>query len=210
MPITTLNMFFFVPFSILVFSVVAIGWIVSRKFVYLKKLDPDVLENVVSGQEGFWAGFFPELAVRINSSKVRQLRLNMLAEFEKFLRKLRLLSLKIDAATNHLINQVRKSVVHHEGMINVEAVARVEQEMEITNGTGGTRDLEEEHRLIIEIARNPKNPQLYKKLGNIYMKTGEWHDASESFKKVLEFEPEDEITQNKLARLLKKLEKLPV
>jgi len=85
-----------------------------------------------------------------------------------------------------------------------------EKEIEIQNGNGKAKNLEEEeHKLILEIAQNPKDAGLYKKLGNIYMKTGEWRDAAESFKKVLEIEPEDETTGNKLARLLKKLEKLP-
>lgn len=170
-----------------------------------------MVENSVSNEESFFAEFFPGLATHFNSSRVRQFRVNLLAEFEKFLRKLRLLSLKLDAVTNHLIHRVRKSVVHHEGMLNGEAAAQAEQEMAINikNGNGDADPKEEEQRLIIEIARNPKNVQLYKKLGNIYMKIGEWHDAAESFKKVLELEPEDETTRNKLTRLLKKLEKLP-
>lgn len=204
-------MFFIIPFGIFVVSVAAISWIISRKFVYLKKLAPEVVESSVPGEESFWAEFFPGLAARFNSSNVRQFRLNLLAEFEKFLRKLRLLSLKLDTATNHLIHRVRKSVVHHEGMLNGEAAAQAEQEMaaDAASGHNKTDPREEEQRLIIEIAKNPKDVQLYKKLGNIYVKIEEWHDAAESFKKVVELEPEDETTRNKLARLLKKLEKLP-
>ena len=203
-------MFFIIPFGIFVVSLAIICWIISRKFIYLKKLDPDVVENVVLDQEGFWAGFFPGLATRLNGSKLRQFRLNLLAEFEKFLRKLRLFSLKLDSTTNRLINKVRKSVVHHESVISSEAAAQAEQEIRINSNNGKGKDLqEEEHRLILEIATNPKDAGLYRKLGNIYMKMEEWHDAAESFKKVLELEPEDETTRNKLARLLKKLEKLP-
>ncbi|MBI2063563.1 MAG: tetratricopeptide repeat protein [Candidatus Yanofskybacteria bacterium] len=204
-------MFFIIPFGIFAISLAAICWIISRKFVYLKKLAPEVVENSVSGEESFWAEFFPGLAARFNSSNVRQFRLNLLAKFEKFLRKLRLLSLKLDVATNHLIRKVRKSVVHHEGMLSGEAAVRAGEDLaaDAVNGQNRADPREEEQRLIIEIAKNPKNGQLYKKLGNIYMKLEEWHDAAESFKKVLELEPEDETTRNKLTRLLKKIEKLP-
>ncbi len=192
-------------------SVAVIGWIISRKFVYLKKLTPEIIEGSSETQENFWAELFPGLADRFKTSKFRVYRLNVLAEFEKLLRRLRLLSLRLDTTTNQLIHRVRKSVVHHEGMINGEAAAQAEQELmaNITNENGRADPKEEEQRLIIEIAKNPKDATLYKKLGNIYMKTGEWHDAAESFKKVLELNPEDETTQNKLERLLKKLEKLP-
>lgn len=209
-------MFFLVPFGIFVVSVIAIGWIISRKFIYLKKLEPEVVESVVPEQESFWAEFFPGLATRFNSVNFRQYRLNFLAEFERFLRKLRLLSLKLDTATSRLIHSVRKSVVHHESIIQSEAVAQAEQEMRIVNGINGINGngksvdwKEEEHKLILEIATNPKEAALYKKLGNIYMKAGEWHDAAESFKKVLELTPDDETTRNKFERVSRKLEKLP-
>lgn len=207
-------MFFIIPFSILVISVAVIGWIISRKFVYLKKLSPEVIESVAPDQESFLAEFFPGLAAYFNSANLRQQRLNFLAEFEKVLRKLRLLSLKLDVATNRLIHKVRKSVVHHEGIIISEAAVQAEQEIKLANGSNGNGQgknwKEEEHKLIFEIAISPKDARLYKKLGNIYMKLEEWHDAAESFKKAMELDPEDETTRSKIDKISKKLEKLPV
>lgn len=208
-------MFFFIPFGIFIISIAAIIWMVSRKFVYLKKLTPEVIENAVPEQESFWVEFFPEWAAYFNSINLRQHRLDFLAEFEKFLRRLRLFSLKLDAATNRLIHRVRKSVVHHESVISEEVAAiQTEQEGKIVGGVnnnGTVRDWkEEEQKLIIEIAKNPKNAELYKRLGSIYAKTGEWHDAVESFKKAIELDPEDENIKTKLERATKKLEKLPV
>lgn len=207
-------MFFIIPFGIFIISIVAITWVVSRKFVYLKKLTPEVVESAVPEQESFWAELFPKWAAYFNSTRLRQGRLNFLAEFEKFLRKFRLLSLRLDTATSHLIHRVRKSVVHHEGVINEEAAAtQMEQDARIiggANGSGMVRDWkEEEQKLIIEIAKDPKNAELYKTLGSIYSKTGEWHDAVESFKKAIELDPEDESIKIKLERAIKKLEKLP-
>lgn len=207
-------MFFVVPFGIFVVSITAITWVIGRKFVYLKKLTPEVVESVVPEQESFWVEFFPAWAAYFNSINLRQHRLNFLAEFEKFLRKFRLLSLKLDAATNHLIRRIRKSVMHHESVINEEAAAiQVEQDARVSNGVnsnGTVKDWkEEEQKLIIEIAKNPKNAEFYKKLGNIYAKTGEWYDAVESFKKSLELDPEDAGIKIKLERASKKLEKRP-
>ena len=206
-------MFLLVPLGIFLISAAIIIWVITRKFVYLKKLAPEVIESAMPEQEAFWAELFPELAAYINSVKLREYKLKFLAESEKFLRKLRLLSLKLDSTTNKLIYRVRKSVVHHESLIISEAEAQVEKEISASDDVGGngrTKDWrEEEHKLILEIARNPKDAVLYKKLGNIYMKMVEWRDAAESFKKAIELDPEDETTRNKFERVTKKLEKMP-
>lgn len=212
MPFAALIMFFWIPFGIFVLASAAISWIISRKFVYLKKLTPEVVENVVPVQESFWAEFFPGPAAYIRKINLRQYRLNLLSEFEKFLRKLRLFSLKLEASTNRLIDNVRKSLVHHESVMSNEEAFQAEQEIRKSNNSDdkSIKLEEEEHKLILEIATNPKDAGLYKKLGNIYMKMEEWRDAAESFKKAAELDPEDETTRNKLTRLLKKLEKLPI
>lgn len=203
-------MYFLVPFGIFTLSVIIMAWVIGRKFVYLKKLTPEVVESVVPEQESFLVEFFPGLAPYFSKTNLRQYRLNILAEFEKALRKMRLLSLKLDSATNHLINSVRKSVVHHESVISSEAIAQAEQGTRVFNGYNGNGQAkdwkEEEHKLILEIAKSPKNAGLYKKLGNIYMKTEEWYDAAESFKRATELDPEDETIRNKLERATKKLD----
>ncbi len=205
-------MFFIIPFGIFLISTVAIVSIVGRKFVYLKKLNPEVVESVMPERDSFLMEIFPGLAFYFQASKFREYRLNFLAESEKLLRKFRLFSLRLDSAVNQLINMIRRSVTHHESIINNEAVIQAEQEIKISNSdtSNGNGWKEEEHKLIFEIATNPKDPELYKKLGNVYMKMGDWRDAAESFKKALEFNPDDETVRNKLARAIQKLEKLPV
>ncbi len=203
-------MFFFIPFSIFLVSLFLTVWIVVRKFVYLRKLTPEVLESSAAVQENFWAEFFPELTDYLKKVKVREYGVIFLAEFEKFLRRLRLISLKIDTLTNRLIHKVRKTTVHHEGILTKEAEAENGRGAETPVQTGKEakkKDLkEEEQRLIIEIAKNPKDAGLYKELGRIYMKTGEWHDAAESFKKALELNPEDNEAKTKLEKLMPKVE----
>jgi len=205
-------LFLLIPLGIFVGSVVTTAILISRKFVYLKKLSPDIIDNAVPGQENFWQEMFPGLADKIKIEKLREYRINFLAEFEKLLRRFRLVSLKIDSATNNLINKIRQSVTRHENSISISSEV-INQEAIVKSATPVVQEKdwkEEEHRIIIEIAKNPKDHRLYKRLGNIYMRTGELVDAAESFKKVLELVPDDETTRVKLGRVLKKIEKMPM
>ena len=62
---------------------------------------------------------------------------------------------------------------------------------------------QEEQRLIIEIAKDPKNSLLYRMLGDIYVKTKEIDDAIQSYKKAIELEPTDQSSLDKLEKLEK-------
>jgi tetratricopeptide (TPR) repeat protein len=206
-------MYLLIPLIAFLASLSLVAWLIARKFVYLRKLAPEALENSVAVRDNFWAELFPEPIGFLRKIKIREYGVAFLAEFEKFLRRLRLISLRIDTLTNRLIHKVRRTTIHHEGILTKEAEIKSEQGAEISTQTGNgakKKDLkEEEQRLIIEIAKNPKDAELYKKLGNIYMKTGEWHDAFESFKKALELDPEDANIRIKLERASKKIEKPP-
>ena len=191
-------------------STITLVYIVMRKFTYLKKLTPEAF-GASEAEDGFWAELFPEIAAYFKKINLREHRINFLADFEKTLRRLRLVSLKVDTLTNRLIHSVRKSATHHEGILSQEKEYKEEQEAKVfvTKKPVTKMDLKaEEQRLIIEIAKNPKDATLYRELGNIYMKTGEINDAWESFKKALELEPTDEESKGKLEKLSKKLEKL--
>lgn len=207
-------MYFFIPFGIFVLSSVAIVWIVVRKFVYLKKLAPETLETSLGDQGGFWEELFPQIADWLKNVNLRKHGVDLLNEFEKLLRKLRLISLKIDALTNRLIHRVRKSTKEHEAILVKEAEKALEEEKisETENNdwnepAGTPEELKQkEQLLIIEIAKNPKDSQLYKELGNVYMRTGEWEDAKQSFEKAVEFDPADETVKRKLGRVISKIE----
>lgn len=204
--------FFLIPFGIFFASLLVIVWIVARKFVYLKKLTPETVESPAFIQESFWLELFPELTGCLKKIKLREYGVAILAEFEKFLRKLRLISLKIDALTNRLIHKVRKSTVYHEEILSRKTETDDEtqtREVNANNGSKKNNFKEEEQQLIIEIAKNPKDAELYKKLGRIYLKTGEGGDAFESFKKALELNPEDREVKAKLEKIAAKLGKLP-
>ncbi len=75
-------MYFYIPFGIFAVSVLAIIWIVSRKFVYLKKLEPETIEASSAGV-GFWEEMFPEAIAGLRKIKLRQFGVNILSELEK-------------------------------------------------------------------------------------------------------------------------------
>ena len=107
-----------------------------------------------------------------------------------------------------VIYRVRRSTKKHEQILIKEAELEEEKLSDFEyNDLGSDVDLKEkEQLLIIEIAKNPKDTRLYNELGNLYMRTGEYEDAKNSFEKILELEPENEAIRRKLARVLSKLE----
>jgi len=212
-------MFLLIPLSILIISLALIAWIVSRKFVYLKKLEPETVQTAfeANGSRGnFLAELFPGVAAYFSKSRLQTLRVNFLTEFEKLLRKLRLISLQVDDLTNRLIKSVRSSTRKHEEMLIKETkleekkIAEFDNE-ELLSGLGNSEEelKQKEQLLIIEIAKNPKNPQLYLELGNIYMKVGEYEDAKNSFARAVELNPGDEGLKRRLSRAVSKIEKNP-
>lgn len=204
-------MFFFIPFGIFVVAVLAIVWIVSRKFVYLRKLTPETVEETIGSQDSFWVEMFPELAAWFKKVNLRAYSVNFLTEFEKLLHKLRLISMKVNTVTNQLIHRVRKEAKQQEAILSKEAALEEEKMAELESETlddlgNGEEDLKrKEQLLIIEVAKNPRDARLYKELGNVYVRAEEWADARQSFEKALELEPADETTKRKLKRTLSKL-----
>ena len=55
----------------------------------------------------------------------------------------------------------------------------------------------------MEIAKNPKEPVLYQRLGDIYLKTGEHDNARMSFQTVLDLDPENWYAKKKVEELSK-------
>lgn len=202
--------FFFIPFGIFLGSVLVSFWIIKRKFTYLKKLTPDSIESATP-PDSFFAELYPEIASRINKTNLRTWGLNILNEFEKLLRRLRLISLRIDTFTNRLIHRVRKESKQQEEILVKEAkivedkIAEADV-IEIDELGDKDEDLKQkEQLLIIEIAKNPKDAQLYKELGTVYMRMGDWLDAKQSFEKSIDLEPENEEVKRKLGRVIGKI-----
>lgn len=207
-------MFLIIPLTIFAVSAGLGIWLIARKFVYLKRLTPEaVTSDVLNPQDGFWSEFFPEIKSWIRKVNPQEYKVNFLAEFEKFLRKFRLLFLKIETLNSRLIHKVRKTTIEQGEVLSEKAAQEEAQQLaaikaETEDKKDGGMDLKEkEQSLIIEIAKDPKNSELYKGLGRLYIKTKNWEDAYESFKKAVELNPEDVEANQELDRASRKIKK---
>ncbi len=195
-------MYILIPSIILVASLVGIAVIIGRKFVYLKKLTPEAINNPPATLATFWRGFFSEIVSWYAKINLREYRVKFMAESEKLLRRFRLLFLKIEGLMHRLINRLRRSTKRHEAiLVKEEAEAKIEEAIASAPVVSAIDPKEEEQHLIMEIAKNPKDATLYQKLGDIYLKTGEKDNARMSFITVLDLDPENWYAKKKLADL---------
>lgn len=209
-------LFYLIPLSLIAVSILAIGIIIWRKLPYARKLTPD---SQVPEHSLFY-DFFPEAARNFGSGRIKEYLSIWLQEIEKLIRKIRLLFSRVDRLSDSMIKRIRK--VNQQRVAKEEAKESVEETLESkipeyvdvptvqVRGRRSTVDAatlkKEEQRLIVEIAHAPKNPRLYRELGEVYVKMKNYDDAKESFSTALKFNPADEVSQRKLALVLQKLE----
>ncbi len=220
-------MFLLVPLLLIAISIVGILVLALRKKSYLDKLY--TLNTAGNGSEGislspifswkkYGEEFFPEIKALINRLELDKYRGHWLVEAEKFLRRTRVISLRIDRWSDSVIKKIRRVHVNHalngsnkevlldssvnEAVTNTPAVHK-----SLTNDNPITRTFlkNEEERLIIEIAKNPKDAKLYESLGDTYVEMEGWVDAKESYEAAIELNPQDESLKQKLSSALGKL-----
>lgn len=199
-------MYILIPIGILVLALGGIAYIVVRKFVYLKKLTPEAISNPPPTAATFWDGLFIEIIALWRKINWREYRVVATAESEKILRRLHLIFLKIEALTHNLANRLRRSKQKQEAKVAAEE-AMEEAVMSIAPPIDPK---EEEQHLIMEIAKNPKDPLLYLRLGDVYLKTEDKENARMSFATVLQLDPENWYARKKVKELAKKPESLPM
>jgi len=198
-------MFFLVPLIVVLLSLLAIGLIAWRKLPYLRKLsEPTDTPSEFYTLSGFVADFFPEIFYRCRKIDFSAYKDSLLKEFEKLLRRLRVISLKIDQFTNNLLRKIKSENLKNGNVSTVEFKAEPRQP-NATKLRPAERLKREEQLLVMEIAKNPKNPELYKKLADIYIALKNFSDARESLEAALELDPEDEKTKEKLETIKKML-----
>jgi len=179
-----------------------IVWVVARKLPYLKKLPIDSEQKMAGG---FLWEFFPELHQRYRQIDLTAYQGYLLREFEKFLRRLKVISLKLETFSNRLIRKIKTNGNYHSGstvrVVAVETVKSAEETVKIFTAENVIDYKKEEQSLIIEIAKDPKNPELYRRLGDIYIVMKNFLDAKDSLTTSLKFDPDDERTKEKLVKL---------
>lgn len=180
----------------LAIAILAIIW---RKFPYLKKLPVD-MEQKMGGS--FFSDFFPELHQSFRRLDFSSYQSYFLREFEKFLRRLKVVSLKLEGLANSLIRKIKTNNHYTNGNGGaVEPKKQIAEPVKVFPVESEVNYKKEEQSLIIEIAKDPKNPELYRRLGDIYMSMKNFLDAKESWETALKFDPEDERTKEKLAKV---------
>lgn len=204
-------MFLIIPLAVFLVSLGLIIYMSARKFSYLKKISIDhasEIEQSVNGYRGFAEAMFPEVFCYVRGVNVAAHKSTFLLEVEKLLRKLRVWFLKMDNISNQLIHKVRTSNQEiQEAELEKEREDKLAEEVpavvRISGGISPEELKKEEQRVIMEIAKNPKDAQLYKTLGNLYMRLEQFQDARESFVSALKLEPQMNGIQRKLDLLEK-------
>ncbi len=193
-------------------SLIGILFVVWRKRLYIKKLvGVDGLSAslpIPATKKEFlsqlFSQMFPELMASFRKIKFIEYKDAWLVEAEKFIRRLRLLSLRMDRASNTLIHKIRRGYINNGksksaevGEITIKLPAVVVPNMKAQEVNNEELWKKEEQRLIIEIAKNPKGAGLYVSLGDLYIKMGAYADAQESFEAAMELDPHNEELRKK-------------
>src|SRR3989344_6759351 len=216
-------MFLLIPFLFLIFSTIGVAVIVFRKKSYLNKIS--ILNTNGSGEnavlgfswKAYGTDFFPEIKVLIDKIEFSKYRAHWLIEMEKFLRKARVLSLRMDRVSDVLIKKIRR--IHLNDKLNGHAsretgmaetdggvIENPKTDTEVGPTTMSTTFLKnEEERLIIEIAKNPKDGKLYEQLGDLYVEMNNFVDGKESYEAAIELNSQDESLKQKLSSVLQKM-----
>ncbi|TSC91711.1 MAG: hypothetical protein CEN90_175 [Parcubacteria group bacterium Licking1014_17] len=204
-------MFIILPLGIFILSLLLIGAVIVRKLAFLRKLSPEVLENSAVNYRGFWEELLPEAGGIIKFIKSHEWRLKLLEQFEKLFSLLKSISSLIDSLFHKILLLVKRKAKQSEQIVIKEEIkeqkekAEIEEAIEAISEHNGSDIREEEQLLIINIAKNPRDPELYRRLGDIYIKTEEYDDARQCFEKAIELNPRDIASRGKLKKVLAKL-----
>jgi len=197
-------MYIIIPLSLIAVSALSIFVIVIRKREYLNKLY--TLNTAGEGTQSvsdfsfikFTADLFPELPTIWNRIGINKYKSLWLVEAEKLLRKTRVLFLRVDRLSDVMIKKIRR--IHLNDKLNkpkIKETIAVEAFKVDAVLTSAPVDISisqnflknEEERLIIQIAKDPKDYNLYEALGDIYVEMGNFSDAKESYEAALELNP---------------------
>ena len=216
-------MFILIPLSLIFVSLTGIFFIVYRKKSYLEKLH----SLNTAGDSGsasvnllrfnlinFGIELFPEVKLLLDRVAINKYRTIWLMETEKLLRRIRLVFLRVDRLSDGWIKKIRR--VHTNGKLNGYTPNESIETLKPITSVVGSYSVEkekissnflknEEQRLIIEIAQNPKDYKLYQALGDLYIEMESWLDAKESYEAAIELNSQDESLKKKLSSALEKL-----
>ncbi len=195
-------LYLIIPLILALIALIGVVVIVWRKMPYLRKLTPEAHET----GETVLHDFAPELIDQVRSIPWRRSLHNMLVEIERILHRGRSLMASVDRASDTVIRKVRR--VHQETARQEEKIVAQRQEEEAAKHEEPDEiDMDdpeqlkqEEQRLIVAIAQDPKDVALYSRLAQVYMRLQNYGDAVEALEAALKLDPED-------TRIAKRLER---
>jgi tetratricopeptide (TPR) repeat protein len=197
-----------IPAGIFLASVLGITLLVMRKFPYLRRLTPEVLDKN-RDPRGFWGELFPEAAQRLKPVKLIKHRVDLMSFFGKIVSSIRILFRKVESRMKGLAENMKRKTENDTKIITNELKKEKAQEVAAKRASQvdgqsqeGLKQLEQD--LIIEVAKNPKNPVIYEKLADVYVKMGQTEDAIQSMETAVKLNPENKSYQNRLHQLLGK------
>ena len=196
--------FFTIPLAIVLACAIGVAAIVWRKRTYLRKLTPESHEM----GETLLHDYAPEAVSWFQGIPWKRFQHTFAVEAEKLLRRIRLAVSTVDRWSDRLVQRIRgagqRAARQHE-----REVAKREQEKKehVAEPDPDAVDFDdpaqlkqEEQRLIIAIAQNPKDPELYSDLARITMRLGNYADAVEAMEQAVKLEPGNEAYMKRLER----------
>lgn len=191
------KMFLIIPLILIFGSLLAAGYIVLPKIKEMKSKEdlPEIKENITEL-------IFPEIPAFFKKINFEGFKKNLLIDYEKFLRKIRILSLKTDNIIYKLLEKRAKSKEKPEFKEEISQ-EKIPQQDNLNHNQLKNK----ETQLIAEIAKNPKDKNLYKILAAFYLENKMFEDAKEALKVVIELDPNDREAKRDLRGLSKNLPK---
>lgn len=199
-------MYLLIPFILIFASIGAIIFIVWRKLAGLMKFAESEISITSFSIKKDWKALFydfcPEILSWLKNIKFEEYKEIWLIELEKALRRLRVVSLRMDRFSGVLIKKIRKQT---SVSTNLNYQKKNDNDLPVVKSNDQEDFKKTESRLIIEIAKNPKNSNLYEELGDLYSKMGDHQDAKESYEAAIELSPQNEELKKKLSSALEKI-----
>lgn len=200
--------FLTIPLAIILACAIGVAVIVWRKLPYLRKLDPESHEM----GETVLHDYAPEAVDWYRSIPWRRFQHTVAVELENLIRRMRSAMSSADKLSDRLGQQLRgmgqRAAKQHE-----KVIAQIEQEKQerVVEPDPDAVDFDdpeqlkqEEQRLIIAIAQDPKDAGLYSDLARITMRLGNYDDAVEAMEQAVKLEPGNEVYVKRLERAKRK------
>lgn len=194
-------MYLIIPLILISASLFGIGFIVWPKLRVLKNSSESY--KLESG-ENFWNLMFPEFFHLVDKIDLKSYKESFLSDIEKFLRRIKILSLKIDNAINKWLEQRPKVSNGDFNKVEVDDKEKTGNNIEENSKKATVVNAvfkNKEKELIAKISQNPKDKELYKALGALYLEYNELSDAKAVFNVILELDPNDKEARETLKKI---------